>query len=377
MPGPVTVRPVTSRGDRARFLDLPYSHYAGERHFVPPLRMDQNNAVTPGKNPLFEHGKMQLFLAERAGEVVGRIAGIVNGMHLEKYRDATGFFGFFESIDDDEVAGALVNAAAEWLRGEGLTEMRGPTNPTMNDVAGLLVNGFDREPFVLMAYNKPYYERLLAAQGFTRAMTMWAFYIHEAYMNKDRLRRGTELVKARNPGMTVRSLDRSRFWEDVDAAMDIYNVAWADNWGHVPYTRKEAAHLAKELKPVLDDRLFQFLELDGRPVAFSVTLPNFNRALRHLKNGRLLPTGLPRLLAYQKFGAIYEVRMALMGILPEYRSRGFDAVLIEETVRVGRGLGYQACEMSWVLDSNTRLINSLEHLGAVRDKEYAMFERSI
>jgi GNAT superfamily N-acetyltransferase len=208
-------------------------------------------------------------------------------------------------------------------------------------------------------------------------MTMWAFYIHEAYMKHDRLRRGAELVKARNPGMTVRALDRSRFWEDVDAAMEIYNLAWAENWGHVPYTRKEAAHLAKELKPVLDDRLFTFLELDGRPVAFSVTLPNFNRALRHLKDGRLLPTGLARLLAYQKFGAIYEVRMALMGILPEYRSRGFDAVLIEETVRVGRGLGYQACEMSWVLDSNTRLINSLEHLGAVRDKEYVMLEKGI
>ena len=146
MPGPVTIRPVESRSDRARFLDLPYRHYAGDRHFVPPLRMDQDNATTPGKNPLFEHGRMRLFLAERDGHVVGRIAGIVNGMHLEKYQDATGFFGFFESEDSDETAGALIDAAAGWLREQGMTRMRGPTNPTMNDVAGLQVGGFDRDP---------------------------------------------------------------------------------------------------------------------------------------------------------------------------------------------------------------------------------------
>jgi GNAT superfamily N-acetyltransferase len=377
MPPPVTVRPVTSRADRARFLDLPYRHYAGDAAFVPPLRMDQANVTSPRKNPFFDHGRMQLFLAERDGQAVGRVAAIVNGMHLEKYADGAGFFGFFESPDDDAVAGALVEAAAGWLRAEGMTSVRGPANPTMNDVAGLLVEGFDRPPSVLMAYNKPYYERLLAAQGFTRAMTMWAYYVHEAYLKQDRLRRGAELVLRRNPGLRVRPLDRARFWEDVDAAMAIYNEAWKENWGHVPYTRKEAAHLAKELKPVLDHRLFHFLELDGNPVAFSVTLPNFNRVLKHLPDGRLLPAGLPKLLAYQKFGAIYEVRRALMGILPEYRSRGFDAVLIDETVSVGRRLGYQACEMSWVLDVNAKLVNSLEHLGAVRDKEYAMFEKAL
>lgn len=373
----VAVRPVASRADRARFLDFPYKHYAGDPTFVPPLRMDQANATSPKKNPFFEHGAMQLFLAERDGEVVGRIAAIENGMHLKKYADGAGFFGFFESVDDEAVAHALVDAAADWLRARGLASMRGPANPTMNDVAGLLVDGFDREPFVLMAYNKPYYERLLAACGFERAMTMWAYYVHDAYLKAERLHRGAELVFRRNPGLRIRPLDPARFWEDVDAAMNIFNEAWADNWGQVPYTRKEAEHLAKELKPVLDPRFFLFLELDGKPVAFSVSLPNFNRALKHLHNGRLLPTGLPKLLAYQKFGAIYELRMALMGILPEYRSRGFDAPLIAETISIGRKNGYDACEMSWVLDVNTRLINALEHLGAVRDKEYAMLTRAI
>ena len=168
----VTVRPVTSSADRRRFLDLPYSHYAEDRAFVPPLRMDQAKVLNPKKNPFFEHGDMQLFIAERAGEVVGRIAGIVNGMHLKKYDDGNGFFGFFETIEDPEVSTALLDAATGWLKQRGLTGVRGPTNPSMNDVAGLLVDGFNRAPSILLPYNKSYYEQYLADYGFTRAMTM-------------------------------------------------------------------------------------------------------------------------------------------------------------------------------------------------------------
>lgn len=373
----LAVRPVRSAADRRRFLDLPYRHYAGDAAFVPPLRVDQAAAVTPSKNPFFEHGAMALFLAERGGEVVGRVAAIENGQHLAKYADGNGFFGFFETTDDYAVAEALLDAAARWLRGRGLTGVRGPTNPTMNDVAGLLVDGFSRPPAVLLPYNKPYYEGFLERWGFRRAMTMWAYYVHDAYIQMEKLDRGVELVRRRYPGLTVRPLRKATFDADVRAAMDIYNEAWAENWGHVPYTEREAQHLASELKPVLEPDLFLFVEDAGRPVAFAASLPNLNRVLKTLPGGRLLPAGLPKLLAGVKLGVPYEIRMALMGVDPEYRGRGLDALLIHQTVQNGRRMGYEACEMSWVLDVNQKLINSLESLGGVRDKEYAMFEAEL
>ncbi|HEX8299808.1 MAG TPA: hypothetical protein VF594_11670 [Rubricoccaceae bacterium] len=375
----VTVRPVASSADLSRFLDLPYALYRGQQNFVPPLRMDQKSVLDAKKNPFFEHGAIQLFLAERPGtdgrpEAVGRIAAIVNGQHLAKYADGNGFFGFFETVEDDAVARALLDAASGWLKGRGMTGMRGPASPTMNDVSGLLVDGFDRPPAILLPYNPPYYERMLTDYGFSRAMTMWAYYVHSAYVNADRMARGAALVQRRNPNLTIRSLDMSRFNDDVAAAMDIYNVAWAENWGHVPYTLHEAQHLAKELKPVIEKDLFLFVEDAGKPVAFAASLPNLNRALKKLPDGRLFPTGLAKLLGTIKAGGIYEIRMALMGILPEYRHTGIDALLIHQTILNGLRDGYEACEMSWVLDVNKALTNALDKLGGVKDKEYAMLE---
>lgn len=373
----LTVRPVRSSGDRSAFLDVPYTLYQDAPHFVPPLRMDQKGVLNPKKNPFFEHGTLELFLAERDGEVVGRIAAIENGQHLAKYADGNGFFGFFDTVEDYEVAEALLNTAADWLRARGLTGVRGPANPTMNDVAGLLVDGFDRPPSILLPYNFPYYQTFLERWGMKRAMTMWAFYVHEAYINSDRMARGAAIVARRNPGITVRSLDPKRFDEDVAAAMRIYNQAWADNWGHVPYTEPEALHLAGEMKPIIEPDLFLFAELDGEPIAFSASLPNLNQALRHLPKGRLASLGLPKVLGTWKLGGVYEIRMALMGVLPEHRNAGLDALLIHHTIVNGRRDGYQAAELSWVLDSNKALTNSLDKLGCTRDKEYAMFEAAL
>lgn len=374
---PPTVRPVQSRRDRARFLDFPYAHYAGHPFWVAPLRMDQAKALDPKKNPFFEHGAAELFLAERGGEVVGRIAAIENGEHLKKYADGNGFFGFFETVEDYAVAEALLDAAAAWLRARGLTGVRGPTNPSMNDTSGLLVEGFDREPSILMPYNPPYYVDFLERYGFERAMTMWAYYVHEAYVNKEKLRRGAELVFRRYPGLSVRQIRMDRYMEDAKIAMRIYNAAWANNWGHVGMTEHEFEHLAKDLKQIVEPELVYFLELDGEPVAFSVTVPNLNQALKRVPNGRLFPLGLPKLLTYAKLGAVYEVRMPLMGVLPEHHGKGFDAPLIDQTIRTGIQRGYDACEMSWVLEVNRPLVNALDKLGAVKDKTYAMMEKAL
>ncbi len=373
----VTVRPVTSSKDKARFLDFPYEHYKDHPYWIAPLKMDQAKVLDPKKNPFFEHGEAGLFLAERDGEVVGRIAGIENGMHLQKYDDGNGFFGFFETIEDYAVAEALLDAASNWLRARGLTGVRGPVNPSMNDTSGLLVRGFDREPSILMAYNPAYYVDFLERYGFERAMTMWAYYVHKKYVNVERLDRGAEIVMRRNPGLSLRTLDMSRFWEEAKTVLRIYNAAWDENWGHVPMTAHEFEHLAKDLKQIVEPEIVFFLELDGEPVAFSILLPNLNQALKHVPSGKLFPLGLPKLLAYSKLGAVYETRMPRMGVLPEHRGKGFDAVLVHASVHDGMQRGYDACEMSWVLDVNKRLTNSLDTLGGVRDKEYVMLEKAI
>ena len=373
----VAVRPVASSKDKSRFIDFPYQHYKDHPFWIAPLRMDQAKVLNPKKNPFFEHGEVQLFLAERGGEVVGRVAAIRNGMHLEKYDDGNGFFGFFECAEDYGVAEALLDAASNWLRERGLTGVRGPVNPSMNDTSGLLVEGFDREPAILMPYNYPYYVDFLERYGFERAMTMWAYYVHEAYVNKQKLRRGADLVFRRYPGLKLREMDMSRYMDDALIAMEIYNAAWSGNWGHVAMTKHEFEHLATDLKQIVEPDLVYFLELDGKPVAFSVTIPNLNQALKHVPDGRLFPLGLPKLLTYGKLGGVYEVRMPLMGVLPEYWGKGFDATLIDQTIRTGIANGYDACEMSWVLEVNAPLVNSLDKLGAVKDKTYAMMEKAL
>ena len=372
----VQVRPALSSRDLRRFIDLPFRLYADSRFWVPPLRMDIAAKLNPKKNPFFEHGEIQAFLATRAGRVVGRIAAIKNGKHLEKWADGAGFFGFLEAEDDPQVFAALFQAAEGWLKARGLTSARGPVDPSMNDTAGLLVDGFDRPPSILMPYQPPYYQERLDALGYRRAMTMWAYFIHDAYLDDSRLRRGAEIVRRRHPDLTIRPLDMKRFDEDVATALRLYNEAWGENWGNVAYTDAEALHLAKELKPVLEPELFLFLEKAGEPVAFAISLPNLNRALKHIENGKLLPFGLPKLLAMAKSGLISEIRMAVMGVSSAHRGQGFDALLVLDTIDRGRAMGYDACEMSWVLDTNKALTNALDKMGAVRDKEYVMVEKT-
>lgn len=373
----VRVRRVASRRDLARFIDFQYAHYAGNPNWVPQLRMDIQKTLNPQKNPFYEHGKIELFLAEdERDRVIGRIAGIVNGMHLKKYADGNGFFGFFECVEEYGVAERLFDAAGEWLRGQGLTGVRGPTNPSMNDVSGLLVTGFDRQPSIMMPYNPPYYPIYLERYGFTRAMTMWAYYIHKKYLSIDKLHRGVNLVYRRNPSITLRKLDMAHFDRDAQMVLDIYNDAWSNNWGHVPMTPKEFAHLAKDLKQIVDPNIVFFLEDAGRPVAFSISLPNLNLALQHM-DGRLLPFGLPQLLLRGKFGGIYECRTLLMGVIKEYQGMGLDAILNLQIMIEGPSHGYQASEMSWVLDSNQAMMNAVISYGGVMDKEYAMYERAL
>lgn len=378
MASTISVQPVDSRRELRLFVDFQYDFYRNNQYWIPPLRRDTLHSLSPGKNPFYEHGRIQPFLAtDDNGNVVGRIAAIINGMHLEKHNDGNGFFGFFECIEDYDVAEALFDRAVEWMQMQGMTGVRGPTNPSMNDIAGLLVDGFDREPALMMPYNPPYYEAFILRYGFSRAMTMWAYYVHKKYVQTEKIRRGVDIVMRRNPGLNVRTIDLSRFDEEAKTILGIYNEAWSSNWGHVPMTDREFGALAAMMKQVVDPNIVFIVEDAGVPVAFTLALPDMNKALRHLNGGRLFPLGLAKLLAYGKFGGVYECRNLLMGVLPAYRGRGLDAMMNLELITRGPENGYDACEMSWVLDANQVLKNSLVAMGAVVDKQYALFEMGI
>lgn len=372
------IRPVKSRRDLRRFVQFPYDFYRGNPFWVPPLRMDQFEVLNPRKNPFFEHGRMQLFLAFGAdGKVIGRIAAIINGMHLKTHNDEAGFFGFFETQERFETGAALLDAAAAWLQEQGMHTMRGPVNPSLNDPSGLLVDGFDRVPAIMMTYNPPYYENYLERWGLVRVMTMWAYYIHRKHVAIDRMRRGAAVIYRRNPGLSVRTLDMSRFGEEVATIREIYNDAWSDNWGFVPITDNEFAHLAKAMKSIVDPRICFFVELNNEPVGFTICLPDINPALQRLPNGRLLPFGLAKLLILTKYAGVRDVRMPLMGVRKAYHGRALDVLPVLETMERATGYGYQSSETSWVLDNNHVLKNLLSSINAVVDKEYAILEVSL
>ncbi len=373
-----SVRPAQSRADRRAFIQFPYDLYRDTDVWVPPLRIDAAKLINPKKNAFFEHGDMQLFLArDNAGRVIGRIAAIKNGMHLKKYDDGVGFFGFYDVVEDAAVSKALFDTAADWLRGQGLRAMRGPTNPSMNDVAGLLVDGFDKQPAILMPYNHSWFEGFLLEYGFERKMTMWAYYAHTKFFNKEKMARGIALLKRRYPTLAIRQLKMDRFEEEARLILDIYNDAWSDNWGHVPMTDAEFAQLASDMKQIIDERVVVFAEIEGEAVGFAVLLPDLNYAFKTIPNGRLLPSGLLKLLTIAKSGVIRETRLPLMGVRKAHQGKAIDTLLVHEIVVKSLEVGILAAEMSWVLDSNRVLINSLESMGGVVEKEYAMFEVAI
>jgi len=365
----LVVRAVRSRRDLGRFLRLPWRIYDGNPHWVAPLLVERRAFLDRRKNAFFGHSDAELFLAERGGEAVGRIAAIENRRHLETYADGTGFFGFFECVDDREVAQALVARAADWLRGRGLRRLRGPMSFTINDECGLLVDAFDRPPVLLMSYNPPYYRKLLEGAGFVKSQDLFAYRMDVPERVPERLAAAAAAVAAR--GIVVRKLDFARFDEEVEKVHRIHSQAWAENWGAVPLTVAEMRALAAELKPLADRDLVFLAEEAGEPVGVSVTVPDIHQALK-LAHGRLLPFGLVRILWARR--RIDAVRVLIMGVLPGHRFRGVDAAMYARTMEEARRKGYRWGEMSWVLESNPVMCRIVERLGGERYKTYRIYD---
>jgi GNAT superfamily N-acetyltransferase len=334
--------------------------------------MDVRTILSPTKNPFFQHAQAEYFLARTEGHVVGRIAAIKNDAHNQLHKDRVGFYGFFECTDDLAPAIALFDAAGRWLREHGLDTMRGPMNPSINDECGLLVDGFDTPPVVLMPHNPSYYVRLHERYGFQKAKDLIAFW-GGGEAPPERFLRASQIV-AQRLGVTLRSLDMKRFHEEVELVKALFNEAWEQNWGYVPMTDAELDHLAKQLKPIIVPELIVFAEVQGRVVGFGVAIPDFNVALKHNPSGRLFP-GILKILWHSR--KIDRARIPLLGTVREYRGKGIDALLYHWiwTKSVARGMTQG--EAGWILEDNAPMINGLTRLGFRPYKTYRVYDKAL
>jgi GNAT superfamily N-acetyltransferase len=369
----VAVRQVTSRRDMRRFIELPLSLYAGDERFVPHLLAERRQFFGP-HNPLFEFTDVAYLLAlDRRGRPVGRITAHVDKRHNEFHGERTGFFGFFESVEDEEVAGALLSAAEERLRTWGMAAIRGPFNFSTNQECGFLADGFDRLPALMMPYTKRCYLELMARFGYVGVKDLLAYFYDCAGQIPEHLVRFSRRVEERC-GVVVRPISMDRFQQDVEAALTVYNQAWARNWGFVPMTDAQFRYMARELKPIVEPSLALIAELEGVPVGFSLALPDYNPLLKRM-NGRLFPFGfLTFLLGRRKLDS---VRVLTMGVVPEHRKRGIDVLLIYHTFVNGVARGFYRGEFSWVLEDNVLLRRALERMGARATKTYRIFEKPL
>ena len=368
----IRVRPAAGFRDRDRFIKLPFRLYRDDPRWVPPLLVAERERLNPQKNPFFQHADHQLFLAERDGKVIGRIAAIDDRLHREVHREAVGFFGFFEAADS-EVAKALLREAEDWARQRGLVALRGPANPSLNDSAGFQVDAFGSRPYVMMPYSPPEYLAYVEAAGYRKVKDLfcWLFDICEGVGQRNsRLIRG---ILRRVP-LQVRMLDMKRFKQEVDTIRGIYCAAWAENWGFVPPTRAEFDHLAASLKMVIDPDFALMVEVDGVVVAFAITLPDLHQVFSRM-NGRLFPTGIIKLLRRRRY--IDQLRMALLGVLPNYRGKGLEYVLIAESIERAQRKGYRFGECSWTLEDNSAISRTIGAIGARHYKTYRLYERPL
>ena len=327
-------------------------------------------------NPFYRHADRQLFIARRNGRAVGRIAAIENRAHNSFHADRVGFFGFFESVDDHAVARALLRSASEWLRGRGLSTVRGPMNPSTNHDCGVLVDGFDEHPVFLTPWNPPYYDALLRDAGMAPAKELvgyWLPYGERGYELPPRLDALAQRAAAK-ANLVFRDLEPRRFWQEVERCWEIYNSAWEKNWGFVPMTRDEFLHMARSLKPLLVPQFAFLAEVNGQPAGFMLCSPDFNAVFKKIRSGRLFPFGLFRILWAKS--RIRTGRILALGIKAEFRTSSVLPVFMHEATRRAMAYGSPGAEASWILEDNQAMRQPLEALGGRLYRRWRVYECS-
>lgn len=371
------VVPLTrARRDVARFLAVPHGIYRGDPNWVAPLEDDLKKVFGEG-NPLFEHAEMGLWVAESGGRDVGRIAGVLDRAHNEFHGERSAFFGFFESIDDPAVSRALFAEVERWAKERGMDRLLGPMNPTTNDECGLLVEGFDSPPVLMMTYNPQYYLRLYDDAGLVKAKDLLAYRVVLAPKPLERLSRLAAGFERRQPDLGVRPIRKKTLKADLTKVKEVYNAAWEDNWGFVPMTDGDIDFMAARLKPLLAEDLVLLAETPQEPVAFMMSLPDFNEAMKPLR-GKLLT---PKLLGFLSYLLGWKkpkmVRLITLGIKKSHRNRGIDAVMFFHSLQAMLSAGYRECEISWILEDNVMVQRPIALFEGEVYKRYRIYEKPV
>jgi hypothetical protein len=377
--GKIDLRLVLTKKDWNEFIELPWSIYKGDPHWVPPLRMAVRDVLNVEKNPFFRHAYMHPVLAYQGDKLVGRVVGVVDESNNTYHEEKCAFFGFFECIDDQTVANALLDEVARWAQSKGMTTVRGPMNPSTNHECGLLVEGFNDSPAVMMTYNPQYYLTLLENYGFKKAKDLYAYEINSARKFSEKLLAQAERLR-QNAQIKFRPVRMKDFDAEIDRIIDIYNDAWEKNWGFVPMAPEEFRHMAKDMKAIVDPELLLIAEVRGEAVGFGLALPDVNMAIKRVKNGKLFPTGIFKLLWFLKGPGRKKTsrcRIVTLGIKKAYRELGLGPLFYAEYFKRGPAQGYPAGEASWILEDNIAMNRAAEHMAGKRTKAYRIFEKSL
>lgn len=371
----VVVKPVSSWRDRRQFVNFPWKLYDGDPNWVPPLLMEQRRLLGYRRHPFHDEAEVQTFLATRDGRVCGRVAAIHNRAYNRHCGENWGFFGFFESVDDPESAGALLDAVRDWLAKRGARTIRGPANPSLNYECGLLVEGFHSPPTFMMTYNKPYYGKLIENWGYRKAQDMYAFWGHIDMVSKlDKKLYFISNEAKQRFNVKVRTMNPRRFREEVQMFLRVYNGAMAGSWGFSPLSPAEIKVLAAGLQHLIAPELAVIAEVDGEPIGACLGLLDYSPRIKKI-NGRLFPFGFLRLIRNKR--QITKMRVLSINVVPEYQRWGLGVVLLGGLIKPMQEWGMLEAEFSWVLESNTLSRGSLEKGGAKLDKTYRMYDYDI
>ncbi|MCU7959333.1 MAG: N-acetyltransferase [gamma proteobacterium symbiont of Bathyaustriella thionipta] len=370
----IDIIPVNNRSRMQRFIKLPESLYRNDPHWIPPLRLERKLHLSDS-NPYFQHAEWQSWLAVREGRDVGRISAQVDQLHLQTHQDGSGFFGLIEAMDDAEVFQQLTQTAENWLKAAGMQRLRGPFNLSINQESGLLIEGFDRPPSILMGHALPYYSSKLQDLGYAKAMDLLAFEIDSQFHSPRAMQ---ALVQKTSENIQLRPLNKKDSGADFKLMCRIFNDAWSENWGFVPFTEAEFQDIGKTLALLLPNDFVQIASVDGEPAGMIVMLPDINPLIKDLQ-GRLFPSGLIKLLWRLKFKPPQHARIPLMGIGKAYRSSLIGTALayrlVDALKKPAKTAGIQRTELSWALETNHNLIEIIESLGGKQSKRYRIYEK--
>ena len=374
---PIRITPVADRRDLRRFIGVPWKVYAGDPAWRPPLRIERQMHLSPKQNPAFEHLEWQAWLAWRGDTAVGRISAQIDALRKPIHGDDVGYFGMLEAENDAAIFSALLGEAESWLRERGMRAVHGPFNLTINEECGLLVDGFDTPPAMMMGHGRPYFGGHVEALGYRKAVDMLAYWIDLAFAHPRPMQRVVERYAAR---IRVRPIDRKRYMDELDLLRDIFNDAWANNWGFVPFTQEEFRDMGKTLRILIADDLVQIAEVDGEPAAFIVGLPNLNEAARDL-NGHVLPLGVFKLLWRLKARFPETSRVPLMGVRQRFQGGPLGAALAFAVIAALQksllGHGASGCELSWILEHNKGMRDIIEAIGGRRYKTSRVYQKTL